>query len=522
MALELKLRRVPDLLATQSLTSPFLFGVVRPRIVLSETLLESLDPAELRAVLTHELVHWQRRDTWFGWLQVVAQSGFWFHPFVWWANREIRHQRECVCDEIGAARGMHHACQYGQSILSVLTQSRARSLAAGSLVGVFEPGAKLQNRMEEIMNFEPKKRSFDWRGRLYWAAIAMVFVPMGFGAVGVDVVPVADAADEASNSGPPQIVKTSPATGDVDVDPKLREISVTFDRDMGRGMSWTGGPPLMPPIDETRKAKWINARTCVLPVKLEKAAFYRVGINAPSFKNFSDKSGMPAPVSAIYFTTAGADGGIESPRARTEARQAHAGQRRPGRRPGDDGACRDVRHADERRHVLDWQRTEFSEALGRWQDGALVGRRLNVHAAGVARTEPRLSTGAEQPELQELSKSMGRAAGSGRVQVSHPRQVRYRDCRRHIALHGFGGGGHNFCMMLRVIEPTRIGGMAFAPAAETSSISPVPELRNLSYMIPSVSCSSIPQAWIISWTTTISLCSLVVFSTFPGRKTAAK
>ena len=88
------------MLATRSLTSPFLFGVVRPRIVLSETLVEQLDPAELRGVLTHELVHWQRHDTWVGWLQVVAQSGFWFHPFVWWANRQIRHERECVCDEL--------------------------------------------------------------------------------------------------------------------------------------------------------------------------------------------------------------------------------------------------------------------------------------------------------------------------------------------------------------------------------------------------------------------------------------
>ncbi len=279
---------------------------MRPRIVLSEMLVEKLGPAELRTVLAHELVHWQRRDTWVGWLQVAVQSVFWFHPFVWWANREIRHQRECVCDDLVLRTGRISPDLYGQSILSVLTQSRARSLAAGSLVGVFEPGAKLQNRMEEIMNFEPKKRSFDWRGRLYWAAIAMAFVPMGFGAVGVDALPAADAAEEASKSGPPQIVKTSPATGDVDVDPKLREISVTFDRDMGRGMSWTGGPPLMPPIDEARQARWINARTCVLPVKLEKATFYRVGINAPSFKNFSDKSGMPAPVSAIYFTTAGA------------------------------------------------------------------------------------------------------------------------------------------------------------------------------------------------------------------------
>jgi len=68
--------------------------------------------------------------------------------------------------------------------------------------------------------------------------------------------------------------------------------------------------------------------------------------------------------------------------------------------------------------------------------------------------------------------------------------------RAAVAPHGFGGslGGHSVCMMLKVIAPTRIGGMPFVPAGETSSMTPLPASRNLSYMIPSVSCSSIPQA----------------------------
>ncbi len=73
----------------------------------------------------------------------------------------------------------------------------------------------------------------------------------------------------------PQIVRRFPKNGATDVDPALTEISVTFDRDMYKGMSWTGGPPLFPPTDESRPARWTDARTCVLPVSLKKASYYQ-------------------------------------------------------------------------------------------------------------------------------------------------------------------------------------------------------------------------------------------------------
>lgn len=114
-------------------------------------------------------------------------------------------------------------------------------------------------------------------------------------------------ADELGGEGAkkkePQIVKTVPETGAKDVDPALKEIRVTFDRDMQKGMSWTGGPPLFPPTEKKRPAKWIDKRTCVLPVKLEPDTEYRVGVNAPSFKNFRSADGTPAQPAAIEFKT---------------------------------------------------------------------------------------------------------------------------------------------------------------------------------------------------------------------------
>ncbi len=313
IALDLHVRRVPELYCSTLVTSPFLFGVVRPRIVLSEESLAQLDQLELRAVLMHELVHWKRHDTWIGWLQVLAQGIFWFHPFLWWANGQLRHERECVCDEAVLRMGRITPRSYCESIVHVLTAARGRSLVAGSLVGVFERGSKLQNRLEEIMNYKPLNKGFGWPSRLAVVAFALLFLPMAPGVVDTTLAetPGGVAAAAAPQTRYPQIVKTTPKVGAKGVSPTLSEITVTFDRDMRGGMSWTGGPPLFPPIDKGRQARWSNARTCVVPVKLEKGSYYRLGINSTSHQNFRGSDGVPAPPSAIYFSTRNATGAVE-------------------------------------------------------------------------------------------------------------------------------------------------------------------------------------------------------------------
>ena len=106
--------------------------------------------------------------------------------------------------------------------------------------------------------------------------------------------------------GPPRIISTTPAIGATEVDPALKEITVTFDQDMGEGMSWTGGGAEYPPSPDGAQAAWRDKRTCVLPVRLEEGRYYRVGINSPSYRNFRSAAGVPATPAAIYFTTRGA------------------------------------------------------------------------------------------------------------------------------------------------------------------------------------------------------------------------
>ncbi len=327
----LGVRRLPELHIAETITSPFLIGISRPRIVLPQTLIARLTSDDIQTVLTHELLHWRRLDTWIGYGQVIVQGLFWFHPFVWWATAQLRIEREHVCDDAVLRLGLVTAEEYGEVIMRVLTTARGRSDVAGSVIGVFERGGKLQQRLENVMRHETKRQEFNWWSRAFVGVFALLFLPIGTGteteleAEPTASVPVvvteailSQATDAADTDVPPerktpdpQIVRLVPKPGATGVSVDTKEISVTFDRDMSKGMSWTGGGKEFPPIDKSRKARWIDDRTCVLPVKLKKGQYYRLGINSKSYQNFKSATGVPAAPVVLSFTTEGAPPAIE-------------------------------------------------------------------------------------------------------------------------------------------------------------------------------------------------------------------
>ncbi len=101
----------------------------------------------------------------------------------------------------------------------------------------------------------------------------------------------------------PRILFTKPANSATDVDPLIKEISVTFDQDMSEGFSWTGSGPEYPPSPDGAAVQWRGKRTCVLPVKLQPAHHYQLGINSPDYKNFCSATGQPVEPMTLSFTT---------------------------------------------------------------------------------------------------------------------------------------------------------------------------------------------------------------------------
>ncbi len=102
---------------------------------------------------------------------------------------------------------------------------------------------------------------------------------------------------------PPRVVAMSPDNGDIDVDPKLTHIRVTFDQDMEQGgRSICGGGPTFPAL--AGQPTWETPRVLAIPVKLSPGGVYALSINCPSARNFRSVGGEPAEITPLTFRAA--------------------------------------------------------------------------------------------------------------------------------------------------------------------------------------------------------------------------
>ncbi len=113
-------RRMPRVWLLDRISQPFVWGLVRGSIYLPAELLDGKHAKFQASLLGHEFSHVLRFDALINSLQVLAQAVFWFHPFVWWANRRIRAEREKCCDEMTIARWNTRPEQYCEAIVETL------------------------------------------------------------------------------------------------------------------------------------------------------------------------------------------------------------------------------------------------------------------------------------------------------------------------------------------------------------------------------------------------------------------
>ena len=102
----------------------------------------------------------------------------------------------------------------------------------------------------------------------------------------------------------PKVVQTSPANGDLAVDPSITELRVVFDQPMDRraGHSFVGGGETFPEI--VGQPRWLDEKTIVLPIRLAAGRGYQLSINSEQFQGFRNAAGEPAEPYPLAFTTA--------------------------------------------------------------------------------------------------------------------------------------------------------------------------------------------------------------------------
>ena len=137
---------------------------------LEEERLKRLEP-----ILAHELVHVRRGDTLWGTLQLAVEIVWWFHPLVWWANRETCRERERCCDEEVVAGLKCRPAAYARCLLDVLESERKWQpvLAVPGVRFIEVTSKRLEDIMSRSSSFHARTPRWSWAVLIVAAALVL-------------------------------------------------------------------------------------------------------------------------------------------------------------------------------------------------------------------------------------------------------------------------------------------------------------------------------------------------------------
>lgn len=167
--------------------SPFILGIVRPRIYLPS----GMKKETVESVITHEHMHLRRHDHWWKPLGYLLLSVYWFQPLLWVAYILFCRDVELACDE-KAVRGMEREAKaaYAQALLDC---SSPRRLISACPLAFGEVGVK--ERVMKVLRY---------RKPVFWISAAAL--------VACVVVAVCFLTDPKEDNVNPESQEVSPDT----------------------------------------------------------------------------------------------------------------------------------------------------------------------------------------------------------------------------------------------------------------------------------------------------------------------
>ena len=181
-------------LSSPSQIEPGVFGIFRSVLLLPAGIEERLTPAQLDAILAHEVAHVRRRDNLTAAIHMLVETVFWFFPLVWWLRARLIEERELACDEAVLRLGSD-AEAYAAGIIEVCKSYVPSPLACVSGV----TGSDLKKRIEHIVSSRTGA-DLAWEKRLVLLGlvIAVVTAPFVIGLMNARPIRAQSSAPPAS------------------------------------------------------------------------------------------------------------------------------------------------------------------------------------------------------------------------------------------------------------------------------------------------------------------------------------
>ena len=180
----LGIRRFIRYCECQRVRVPAVIGFFRPVVLIPVRALTGLSIEQLEAVVAHELGHIKRFDVAVNFVQVIAETLFFFHPAVWWLNKRIRADREDCCDDVAVAMS-GGSVGYAKALATMATWRDAPRFAMAAT------GSPLAARVSRLLGL---RDSSDGRTTGVFAATLVLVSALMAGAVSLGLAKPAQAA----------------------------------------------------------------------------------------------------------------------------------------------------------------------------------------------------------------------------------------------------------------------------------------------------------------------------------------
>jgi len=171
----LRLKNTPQLSFSASTQTPFVYGVLKPQLILPTNILNSLTSSQIEMLLTHELIHLKRGDLLFNILGQLFVGLFWFSPIVHFGFKAFKIDQEKSCDELvinklSLTQSVH---SYGQ----LLFDSALLNNKPSPLLSLWGGSSKTQTRERiEMLKYYSDKKIKHGLGLMVVTLISFIFL----------------------------------------------------------------------------------------------------------------------------------------------------------------------------------------------------------------------------------------------------------------------------------------------------------------------------------------------------------
>ena len=381
-AKKLDLRKLPEIVLSRNVSSPAVFGVFRPVLVLPAATIHHLSQERTEHILLHELAHIKRGDLLVNTFYMLLQIAYWFNPLLWLLRRRLQHLRELCCDATVARVLRDKTVDYRETILEVTQRYLAKPVEPGiGLLGMTETSSRLLVRLKWL-----EKRTWKYRG----IRIATIFVVVAL--MSICVLPMAKAKNtdvlsvaadgSAKYSSIQEAIDAADAGAVIRIGPGMYEERLRIDKPLtleGTGWERTTIMTRSAGADVFEEAM----RTIEARMREAKTDEQRKSIGAKFKAEFIEKYGMPTLLVSGTKDVVIRNLKLTSPGKRLEGRKMSVPILEFSNAKASVSKCAVIGTPGDGIHIMDGSDVEIRSSLvaAVWSTGIVVGGRQDASSS---------------------------------------------------------------------------------------------------------------------------------------------